>query len=240
VSDLVRATELLREKTSRLRFGGGVAYVYRPLDYAWPIARAYLEQYGGGQKEIVFVGMNPGPFGMGQTGVPFGEVAVVRDWMKLEGVVRRPAREHPKRPVLGLGCTRSEVSGRRLWGAFAKRFPSAEVFFSRAFVLNYCPLLFLGETGANLTPDKLKAGERAKLEAACDTHLEATLDALGAEVAVGVGQYAAKKLTALGRAGLRVACIPHPSPASPAANRGWEALAAKALRDAGIGGLIDA
>ncbi len=238
MNELVAAASRLDRKTARLGFSGNVAYVYRPLDYAWPLASAYLERYGAGVKEVVFVGMNPGPFGMAQTGVPFGEVTIVRQWLGLEEKVGRPAREHPKRPVKGLDCPRSEVSGKRLWGAFAKRFPDARHFFARAFVLNYCPLLFLAESGANVTPDKLPREERTKLEAACDTHLDEALDALAPRVAVGVGQYAAKKLAALKRPHLEVATIPHPSPASPAANRGWEALAARALSEAGVNGLM--
>jgi len=235
---LVSAAERLHRNTSRLEFSAPVSYVYAPLGYAWPIARAYLERYGRGHKEVVFVGMNPGPFGMAQTGVPFGEVGLVRDWMKLAGEVARPQREHPKRPVLGLDCPRSEVSGARLWGAFARKFHDPSEFFRRAFVLNYCPLLFVAESGANLTPDKLRAGERAPLEAACDAHLAEALRELAPSVAVGVGQYATKKLVSLGLPGLGVASIPHPSPASPAANRGWDELAANALARAGIHGLL--
>jgi single-strand selective monofunctional uracil DNA glycosylase len=237
-SALVTAAEQLHRRTARLRFGAPVAYVYAPLGYAWPIARAYLERFGGGPKEIVFVGMNPGPFGMAQTGVPFGEVRAVRDWMGLGGKVTAPKRAHPKRPVLGLDCPRSEVSGARVWGAFARRCAEPEAFFRRAFVLNYCPLLFLGETGANLTPDKLRAAEREALERICDAHLAEALAHLAPRTVVGVGRYATKKLEALALPGVAVATIPHPSPASPAANRGWDALARKALAEAGIEGLI--
>jgi single-strand selective monofunctional uracil DNA glycosylase len=237
-SPLIAAAERLHRRTSELRFKAPVSYVYTPLGYAWPIARAYLERYGGGPKEVVFVGMNPGPFGMAQTGVPFGEIRMVRDWMGLEGKVAPPAREHPKRPVLGLDCPRSEVSGARLWGAFARRFADPADFFRRAFVLNYCPLLFVAESGANITPDKLRADERVRLEAACDEHLAEALRHLAPRIAVGVGQYATKKLESLEIPNLVVASIPHPSPASPAANRGWDELARKALRAAGIDDLI--
>jgi single-strand selective monofunctional uracil DNA glycosylase len=237
-SPLVAAAERLHRRTSRLQFDAPVAYVYAPLGYAWPIASAYLERYGDAPKDVVFVGMNPGPFGMAQTGVPFGEVRMVRDWMRLEGGVTRPKREHPKRPVLGLECPRSEVSGARLWGAFARRFADPAGFFRRAFVLNYCPLLFLAESGANLTPDKLRADERTPLEAACDEHLAAALAHLAPRIAVGVGQYATKKIASLALPGVVVATIPHPSPASPAANRGWDDLARKALDAAGITDLI--
>src|SRR3954469_4013418 len=143
-SPLVAAAKRLHQRTSRLTFASPVEYVYMPLDYAWSMARAYLEQFGQGPKEVVLVGMNPGPFGMAQSGVPFGEVNFVRDWMKLEGKIGRPEREHPKRPVTGLACHRSEVSGARLWGAFAQKFADPRQFFRRAFVVNYCPLLFLG------------------------------------------------------------------------------------------------
>jgi single-strand selective monofunctional uracil DNA glycosylase len=236
--DLVSAAQRLHRRTSRLEFGTPVSYVYAPLGYAWPIAQAYLERYGAGPKEVVFVGMNPGPFGMAQTGVPFGEVRFVRDWMALRGDVVRPRREHPKRPVLGLACTRSEVSGARLWGAFAERFGDAEQFFRRAFVINYCPLLFLSDSGANITPDKLRASDRAPLEAACDEHLRDALLVLAPRTVIGVGQYATKKLESLRLPAVRIAGIPHPSPASPLANRGWDELATNALRSAGIEGLL--
>jgi single-strand selective monofunctional uracil DNA glycosylase len=235
---LISAAQRLHRRTARLEFGAPVSYVYAPLGYAWPIAEAYMQRYGAGPKEVVFVGMNPGPFGMAQTGVPFGEVAFVRKWMELEGRVAKPKREHPKRPVLGLDCARSEVSGARLWGAFAQRFGKAEQFFERAFVLNYCPLLFLAESGANITPDKLRAAEREPLEAACDEHLREALAVLSPRIAIGVGQYATKKLTSLELSNVDIATIPHPSPASPAANRGWDELAARALRSAGVEGLL--
>ena len=49
------------------------------------------------RKKLIFVGMNPGPFGMVQCGVPFGEIAAVRDWMGHRGgQVDKPARENPQ------------------------------------------------------------------------------------------------------------------------------------------------
>src|SRR4029079_9628979 len=147
---LVDVIRELRKATAKLSFSAPVAYIYRSLDYAWPIAEAYLTRFGAVPKEALFLGMNPGPFGMAQTGVPFGDVATVRDWLKLTGEVSAPKSFHPKRPVLGLGCQRVEVSGQRLWGAIAKRHPDPRTFFARAIVLNYCPLLFLDANGANL------------------------------------------------------------------------------------------
>ena len=238
VDRLLEASHTLRDATSKLRFGAPVAYVYRPLEYAAALADRYVTKFGKGKKDVVFVGMNPGPFGMAQTGVPFGEVSFVRDWMKLDGAIEAPAKTHPKRPVLGLACTRSEVSGRRLWGAFAATFPRAEDFFARAYVLNFCPLLFLGESGANLTPDKLAKSERERVEAICVDHLKKALTVLAPRHAVGMGGYATKWIERVGLENVQIATMPHPSPASPLANRGWDAAAKLALEKAGIRGLI--
>jgi single-strand selective monofunctional uracil DNA glycosylase len=235
---LLKAAARLREETAKLTFEPPIAHVYRPLEYAWPVVRRYIETYGASTKEAVLVGMNPGPFGMAQTGVPFGEVAAVRDWMRLDGAIASPDATHPKRPVQGFACTRSEVSGRRLWGAFAQRYPDARAFFARAFVINYCPLLFLDAGGANLTPDKIRGPVRAALEAACDAHLRASIEALAPKHAIGVGQYATQRLARVVGDRVHVATMPHPSPASPQANRGWDALARTALAGAGLRDLL--
>lgn len=229
------AAENLSRAVGGLRFAPPVALVYHPLDYAWPIHAQYLERFGASPKRVVFLGMNPGPFGMAQTGVPFGEVAAVRDWMGLSGPVKRPAPEHPKRPVEGLGCPKSEVSGRRLWGLFAERFGTAEVFFREHFVANYCPLVFMSGTGANLTPDKLPAAEAEPLQAACDAHLRSLVEALEPEWLVGVGGFAeARAAVALAGMPVKITRVLHPSPASPAANRGWSAAATRELVAAGV------
>lgn len=228
----------LRAVTAKLRFGPPVAHVYRPLDYAWPMVEAYVSRFGKGPKEVLFLGMNPGPFGMGQTGIPFGDVVSVRDWMKLDAPIGSPDDPHPKRPVLGLASTRVEVSGARLWGAIRKKHPDPASFFARALVLNYCPLLFLDAKAANVTPDKLKKSERAACEAACDASLAEAIAALAPSHVVGIGLYAKKRFEKIGIPAEKIACIPHPSPASPQANQGWDRLAKAALADAGIRGLL--
>ena len=149
---LIAAAQHLRAETSRLKFGLPVTHAYNPLAYAWALHEAYLLRFGATRKRVVFLGMNPGPFGMVQTGVPFGEVAAVRDWLRIGEPVGRPAHEHPQRPVTGLACPRSEVSGRRLWGLFAERFRTPERFFAGHLVMNYCPLAFLESGGRNHTP----------------------------------------------------------------------------------------
>jgi single-strand selective monofunctional uracil DNA glycosylase len=233
--NLTQISRELVETLRPLKFGDPVTHVYNPLEYAKRPHELYLERYGAGPKEVVFVGMNPGPFGMAQTGVPFGDVVLVRDWMGIEAAVGRPESEHPKRPVLGFECARSEVSGSRLWGWARDRFGSPERFFSRFFVLNYCPLVFLEESGRNRTPDKLSAAERAALLPACDQALCAALEILDPALVVGVGAWATKRArSALGDGALPVGTVLHPSPASPKANRGWAPQAENELRELGI------
>jgi single-strand selective monofunctional uracil DNA glycosylase len=235
VQPLVALSRRLAREVDGLSFSPPVAYVYNPLLYAREPHERYLERWGAGPKEIVLVGMNPGPFGMVQTGVPFGEVSLVRDWLGIEGAVDEPPREHPKRRVEGFACRRSEVSGARLWGWARRRFGTPELFFARFFVWNWCPLGFLAASGANVTPDKLVASERAALERVCDRALAAAIAALAPRLAVGVGGFAEKALRrALGaESAVEIARIPHPSPASPAANRDWAAQAEAALAAAG-------
>ncbi|MBI5774781.1 MAG: single-stranded DNA-binding protein [Verrucomicrobia bacterium] len=227
---LVAAARTLAAAVGRLKFRPPVAHVYNPLDYAWPAHEQYLREFGGGQRRVVFLGMNPGPFGMAQTGVPFGEIAAVRDWMGICAPVAPPKHAHPKRPVEGFGCARSEVSGRRLWGLFAERFGAPERFFAEHFVANFCPLAFMDEGGRNLTPDKFPGAESEKLFAACDEHLRQLVEILQPEWLIGVGDFAEKRARlALDGRGVRFGKILHPSPASPAANRGWAAAATKQL-----------
>ncbi len=243
-SPLVAISRRLAAAAGQLAFAPPVAYVYNPLVYAREPLECYLERWGSGPKELLFVGMNPGPFGMMQTGVPFGEIVMVRDWLGIEGAVSRPPAEHPKRPVEGFACQRSEVSGARLWGWARARFSTPEHFFARAFVWNWCPLGFLDEGGRNLTPDKLPRGERAALESVCDAALGEVVHALGVRQVIAVGAFAeAAVRRASGQApgcwgleahGVAIARIPHPSPASPAANRGWAAQVEAALAAAGV------
>ncbi len=184
---LVDIAQKLAEEAGRLRFASPVSHVYNPLAYAWEAHAQYLERFGGTPKEILLLGMNPGPWGMVQTGVPFGEVGAVRDWLKIDTAIGRPDPEHPKRPVIGLACTRSEVSGARLWGWARDLFGTPERFFTRFFVANYCPLAFMESTGRNRTPDKLPICERKTLLEICDRALRRTVEFLHPDLVVGVG-----------------------------------------------------
>ena len=234
--ELIAVSRELSSRVERLRFGSPVAFVYNPLDYARQLHEDYLERYGRPTKEVILLGMNPGPFGMAQTGVPFGDVTMVRDFLGLVGRVSRPTPEHPKRCVQGLDCPRSEVSGTRRWGWARDEFGTAERFFSRFFVANYCPLVFMEESARNLTPDKLPAREQEALFEVCDEALRRTVAVLRPRHVVGVGAFAAKRARlALAGTGVEVGTILHPSPASPLANRGWAPQARRQLVQMGIG-----
>lgn len=220
----------LSREVDGLSFALPVTHVYNPLDYAWGAHKSYLDRYCKKEASVLLLGMNPGPWGMVQTGVPFGEVALVRDWMGISTGVRRPSSEHPKRLIEGFDCHRSEVSGRRLWGWAQKRFRSPDAFFEKFFVWNFCPLAFMEEGGRNRTPDKLPADERDPLFEICDRALNRIVQFLDPEWVLGVGKFAEGRAKASLPVGRQIGTILHPSPASPIANRGWAKQAEKQLK----------
>lgn len=232
---LIAATRDLSAAVSAVKISEPVAYIYNPLDYARETHEEFLKRYADSRKRIVFLGMNPGPFGMAQTGVPFGEIDIVRNWLDIFGFVGKPSAEHPAKPIEGFACRRSEVSGKRLWGLFRKRFVTPEFFFKDHFVTNFCPLLFIAgnERGKNLTPEDLVPAERDAVNEPCDLFLRRLAEILEPEWLVGIGNFAeASARRAL--AGMPVKCtrVIHPSPASPAANKGWaEKATAKLVAD---------
>lgn len=232
---LIRISRDLARDVGRLSFAPPVATVLNPLVYARRPHEVYLERFGGRGARALLLGMNPGPWGMAQTGVPFGDVSRVRDWLGIEAQVDVPENAHPKRPIQGFACARSEVSGTRLWSWAEKRFRTPEAFFDLFFVWNHCPLAFLEESGRNRTPDKLPVAERQPLYELCDKALRRVAEELGIETAIGIGAYAEKRIrTVLGDTGVRIGRILHPSPASPAANRDWEGPVEASLRALGL------
>ncbi|XP_020640258.3 single-strand selective monofunctional uracil DNA glycosylase [Pogona vitticeps] len=234
-----------REQMVRLKdltFPKPVQYVYRPLDYAWEPHQDYVRRYCQAPKEVLFLGMNPGPFGMAQTGVPFGAVAPVRDWLQVRGQVSQPDCEHPKRPIRGLECPQTEVSGARFWGFFRSVSTRPEVFFRHCFVHNHCPLLFVSESGRNLTPADLPAAQREQLLQVCDDSLCEAVKLLGVKMVIGVGRFAERRARkALAAAGnpVRVEGVMHPSPRNPQANKGcWDAVIRAKMDELGVMPLI--
>ena len=233
--DIEAITDALVEDLRPLRFGRPVTHVYNPLEYARAPYTKYLRRYAKPPKQVVLVGMNPGPWGMSQTGIPFGEVAAVRDWLEIEAPVGKPADMHPKRPVTGFACRRIEISGKRIWGWARTRFQTPQNFFARFFIANYCPLQFIEAGGRNRTPNQLRAAERNPLFKACDRALRRTVERLNPEYVVGVGQFTTERARiALRDLQLIIGGITHPSPANPKANRGWESLVESELAKLGI------
>lgn len=235
---LLRAAEELRDAVDGMSFGAKAPYVYDPLVYAWDPHQKYVKKFGKGSgRRAVFVGMNPGPWGMGQTGVPFGDVTRVRDWMGIVGEVEQPPKLHPKRPVQGFATKRREPSGTRLYKWAEARFGPAEKFFEQFYVLNYCPLLFFAQDGKNLTPPDLPKSQTVDLYEACDEHLAVAVAALRPEWIIGIGGFAEGQIRQVVDArglDVKVGSVLHPSPANPAANRGWAEQAEAKLRRLGV------
>tara|TARA_X000000950_G_scaffold287489_2_gene399968 strand:+ start:729 stop:1517 length:789 start_codon:yes stop_codon:yes gene_type:complete len=210
---------------------GGVAHATNTLDYAWPLHEAWIRTWGGHGASTLLLGMNPGPWGMAQSGVPFGATATVRDELEIPDLaLETPVGAHPKRPIVGLSQERQEVSGQRIWSLLFDVYGSPQGAMEHVFLVNHCPLLLLNERGANVTPDKLPAAVVAPVFEACDDHLREVVDVLGATRVVGVGAYAADRaqralngakglgMSPSGRTVALDKCW-HPSPASPLANR---------------------
>ena len=222
---LIAAARELSAEMNALSFEAPVAYTYNPLEYAWAGHEAYIRRFGNSKKEVLYLGMNPGPFGMAQTGVPFGEITAVTLWMGITAPIGSPEKTHPKRPVQGFACPRSEVSGRRLWGLFEEMYGTADAFFAHAYVANYCPLIWMGESGANITPTQLPQAQQAQIDAACQRHLVKLIEILEPKCLIGVGGYALKQLQAAAKSfpdrALTLGTVLHPSPASPMANKCW-------------------
>ena len=230
---LRRTARSLSRDLTGVRPGPAVACVYDPLDYAWKAHAAFLSM-ARLRPRALLLGMNPGPFGMVQTGVPFGEIEAARSFLGIDRGVRAPRLQHPRRPVLGFACPRSEVSGRRFWGLLRDEFGTATRFFRAGFVWNWCPLAFTAPSGANVTPDHLPARARAVIERACDAALVRVVSSLRPRMVIGVGGFASDAARRALGDHLPVHTVLHPSPASPAANRGWEGQARRQLRACGF------
>ena len=220
---ILEAAEILRDSTNDLTDAllkdcKQIDWIYNPLDYAWTPHKEWIERFSGNGANTLLVGMNPG-HGMGNTGVPFGCPEQVRDFLNITGLeVHQPPRIHPKRIVYGLECPKAEVSGRRIWTTLAEHYGTPEAVSRDLYIVNHCPLWMFNEAGQNITPDKLTGHAAKNLKKICDTHLHTVVLAMGIKRVIGVGRYAQKQAAALFDE-IEVDWVPHPSPASPFANR---------------------
>jgi single-strand selective monofunctional uracil DNA glycosylase len=232
--DFITASKILSDKVDSLKFNDASLTIYNPLAYASNINEIYINKYLNKDIDGIFLGMNPGPFGMAQTGVPFGDIEMVRDWLDISGKVSKPKFEHLKRPITGFDCKKREISGSRLWGWAKSRYLDPKVFFKKYFVWNYCPLVFMEKSGANKTPDKLLPNDRKILFEFCDETLRELVKLTSTKSVIGVGKFARKRAeVALGDQ-VEISDILHPSPASPKANKNWVGEIEKQLTDFGI------
>ena len=226
VERLIGAAASLRDDVvplgKKLVSEGRIDICYNPLMYAWDVHEEYLRRMGGLGARTVMLGMNPGPHGMGQMGIPFAATSVVRELLGISGInVGQPETPDDKRPVIGLDYPKEEVSGTRLWGLLQKQYGDAAAIASRVFLINHCPLmLFSGPRASNITPDKVGGKTARDLLQRCDEHLVEVVEILGADRVIGVGKFAESRAkAAFSDRAVEVAGCWHPSPASPLANR---------------------
>ncbi len=210
-----------------------VDWIYNPLDYAWTPHEEWIRRFSGNGATTLLVGMNPG-HGMGNTGVPFGCPEQVRDFLGITDLeVKQPDPVHPKRTVYGLNCPKPEVSGRRIWSFLSQHYSTPEKVSEDIYIVNHCPLWMFNDAGQNITPDKLTGKAANKLKLICDEHLLTVVAEMQIERVIGVGRYAQKQASKLFDE-IEVDWVPHPSPASPFANRNggldWRKSFASALR----------
>lgn len=225
-----------------------IAGVLNSHQYAFCPFGEYCNMFApaGQQPLALFVGMNPGPYGTAQNGIPFGCSSFVNNWMGItqgtagsaavkgtelkEGIDGHGFEYCPA--VLGLRCKKEEVSGKRLWG-WAQSVVGggkAEAFFRHAFVYTYCPLAFFAG-GANVPLADLPVAERRTIEEHCDQALLALVLEMKPVYVIGVGNYAYSKAEKAVTKAAVESCSPHsmvalkvahPSPASPGAAAFWQ------------------
>lgn len=219
----LEAARELSNACDALSFGDPVAYRYNPFAYAWDGHRQYVQRFGDDTKQTLMVGMNPGPWGMAQTGVPFGDPDIVREAMGIEAIdVHAPPEHREARPIYGLGSPRNEVSGTRLYEGLIDAFGDLQTAYEDLFIANYCPLIFFDDEDSNLTPPKLRKHDQEPLFEVCDEHLAHLIAYYEPEHLVGIGRFAERRINATLEAtdhDADVHYLLHPSPANPHANK---------------------
>ncbi|KAJ2944781.1 hypothetical protein O0L34_g1671 [Tuta absoluta] len=232
--DFLHIIDELNISLDHLILPSTVKCVYNPTIYARRTFEMYIKKYCNTKKSVMYFGMNPGPWGMSQTGVPFGEIGSVRDWLGIEGPVDKPPHEIPARPVKGFDCTRTEVSGKRFWGLFKDICRTPEKFFETSFIYNYMPVQWMKSNGCNLTPGDFKTSEMEELFNICDPVFIKVLELYEVRTVVAIGKFCetrAQKATQkyLSGSSIEVLYLPHPSPRA-VNNNNWNQKAMDILK----------
>lgn len=217
------------------------SYAANPTVYAYENYAQAMARLADGPRGVLLVGMNPGPHGMAQTGVPFGDVVNARAILGRQSQgsgwsgCRLALGDKVLLDAKGLDYHRGEVSGDRLWSALQQICGSLESAYQQVCVINYCPLLFLDNGGLNVTPDDFPKSDRVRLPkftAACDEHLRRVVKALTPKIVIAVGGYSDKRCrVALGHT-VPIVKITHPSPRTAATAGAWIGMVAKPINDA--------
>eukprot|EP01023_Acetabularia_acetabulum_P031317 TRINITY_DN29446_c0_g1_i1.p1 TRINITY_DN29446_c0_g1~~TRINITY_DN29446_c0_g1_i1.p1 ORF type:complete len:252 (+),score=22.23 TRINITY_DN29446_c0_g1_i1:130-885(+) len=211
--------------------------IYNPLEYAWEPYENYLRKYCGDYKKTIFVGMNPGYFGMVQTGIPFGDLNMVCNFLHLQKF-QVPVKQHNIRKIVGYEIKRSEVSGQRFWGLIQTKFGHPDKFFNEDsnFVVNLCPLAFLSETGKNVTPEEISIQEKDKIIVVCMAYFKQIVKFLQIQNIVCIGNFVCKEVKkSLTQDGYyNIVYMQHPSPRVQPQELQWRDVVTKQLEDAGV------
>lgn len=195
--------------------------------------------------KVLFLGLNPGPEGMGRNGIPFGDPESVNLILEIEV----PVRKHDNgKPV-------QEPSGRRLWKLLKESVgapdgsphSTRDKIFKNCFVQNVCPILFTKDK-RNVTPfdsKELPDKEiRDKIKRLCEEALADVIELLQLKVIVAIGRDAEKRAKAAikkysrGDTKVDIVYMTHPSPESRIAkDEDWMTIAREQLSAPRKGGM---
>jgi single-strand selective monofunctional uracil DNA glycosylase len=129
----------------------------------------FRRAYPMSPRPLLVFGLNPGPYGMAQTGVPFTDLKRLESalpglWKDLVASGEPVTRPGLAPPSLARHLTRTfESSSVRVYRFLERAYGRPELALREVVFVNPCPLLFIDpETGANRTPADLPRALRAR------------------------------------------------------------------------------
>ena len=209
---IIELYKSLNIELDELKFFPPCFYVYNPLSYCFESFKIYFEYLNTEEEINLFFGINPGPFGMAQTGIPFGDKETVKNYLKIEPKIDidKIPKQHPKKQILGLEVKRVEKSGRIFWGVIKEFYPEKYDFFKSNFVLNFCPLCFLDEQGRNITPKVLRKEDQIALYKILEIFMLKLFKLIKIKKLIAIGDETFSYLNALNTK-LKIQTIIHPA-----------------------------